>query len=359
MINLKRTPLADEYEKYGGKTVDFAGWYMPVEFEGILKEHEEVREGVGLFDVSHMGEILIDGKDALKFVNFLVTNDVDTLVDHQVQYAFLCNEDGGVVDDLILYRFHEDKFLFVVNASNVDKDYLWILKHIDGFDVEVRNISDETAQLALQGKAAQALLQKLTSFDLDEIKFFHFREDVEIAGVKTLISRTGYTGEDGFELYMKNEDIKELYHKLIEAGAKPIGLGARDTLRFEANLPLYGNELSEDWTPLEAGYGFFVKLNKKDFIGKDALKLQKEQGLKRKIVGFVMDGKRIPRHGYRVYKEDDDIGFVTTGYKSPTLGEYIGLAMVNIEHSSIGEEISIEIRGKMEKAHVRNRKFLK
>ena len=276
-----------------------------------------------------------------------------------MQYAFLCNEDGGVVDDLILYRFHEDKFLFVVNASNVDKDYLWILKHIDGFDVEVRNISDETAQLALQGKAAQALLQKLTSFDLDEIKFFHFREDVEIAGVKTLISRTGYTGEDGFEIYMKNEDIKELYHKLIEEGAKPIGLGARDTLRFEANLPLYGNELSEDWTPLEAGYGFFVKLNKKEFIGKDALKLQKEQGLKRKIVGFVMDGKRIPRHGYRVYKEDDDIGFVTTGYKSPTLGEYIGLAMVNIEHSSIGEEISIEIRGKMEKAHVRNRKFLK
>ena len=359
MINLKRTPLADEYEKYGGKTVDFAGWYMPVEFEGILKEHEEVREGVGLFDVSHMGEILIDGKDALNFVNFLVTNDVETLVDHQVQYAFLCNEDGGVVDDLILYRFHEDKFLFVVNASNVDKDYLWILKHTEGFDVEVRNISDETAQLALQGKSAQALLQKLTSFDLDEIKFFHFREDVEIAGVKTLISRTGYTGEDGFELYMKNEDIKELYHKLIEAGAKPIGLGARDTLRFEANLPLYGNELSEDWTPLEAGYGFFVKLNKKDFIGKDALKQQKERGLKRKIVGFVMDGKRIPRHGYRVYKENDDIGFVTTGYKSPTLGEYIGLAMVNIEHSSIGEEISIEIRGKMEKAHVRDRKFLK
>ncbi len=359
MINLKRTPLADEYEKYGGKTVDFAGWYMPVEFEGILKEHEEVREGVGLFDVSHMGEILIDGKDALKFVNFLVTNDVDTLVDHQVQYAFLCNEDGGVVDDLILYRFHEDKFLFVVNASNVDKDYLWILKHTEGFDVEVRNISEETAQLALQGKSAQALLQKLTSFDLDEIKFFHFREDVEIAGVKTLISRTGYTGEDGFELYMKNEDIKELYHKLIEAGAKPIGLGARDTLRFEANLPLYGNELSEDWTPLEAGYGFFVKLNKKEFIGKDALKLQKEQGLKRKIVGFVMDGKRIPRHGYRVYKENDDIGFVTTGYKSPTLGEYIGLAMVNIEHSSIGEEIFIEIRGKMEKAYVRDRKFLK
>ncbi|NLB19726.1 MAG: glycine cleavage system aminomethyltransferase GcvT [Clostridium sp.] len=358
MINLKRTPLAGEYEKYGGKTVDFAGWYMPVEFEGIMKEHEEVRERVGLFDVSHMGEILVDGKDALNFVNFLVTNDVETLVDHQVQYAFFCYENGGVVDDLIIYRYHEEKFLLVVNASNVEKDYLWILKHMAGYDVQVKNISNETAQLAVQGKKAQALLQTLTSIDLEEIKFFHFREDVEIAGIKTLISRTGYTGEDGFELYMKNEEIKDLYHKIIEAGAKPIGLGARDTLRFEANLPLYGNELSDEWTPLEAGYGFFVKMNKKEFIGKDALKLLKEQGLKRKIVGFVMEGKKIPRHGYRVYKEEEDIGFVTTGYKSPTLGEYIGLAMVNIEHSSTGEEIFIEIRGKKEKAQVRNRKFL-
>lgn len=358
MENLKKTPLAKEYEKYGAKTVDFAGWFMPVEFIGIVKEHLEVRQGVGIFDVSHMGEILIKGSDALSFVNYLVTNDVTKLEDYQVQYAFLCKNDGGVVDDLIIYRYSQEKFVLVVNASNIEKDYAWINDHKSGFEVNVENLSNETSQLAVQGKKAEALLQNLTETDLSQIEFFHFKEHVDIAGVDTLISRTGYTGEDGFELYLKNEDVKVLYHKIIEVGAAPIGLGARDTLRFEANLPLYGNELSSEWTPIEAGYGFFVKTDKADYIGKDILVKQKEEGVERKIVGFVMEGKKIPRHGYRVYKDEEDIGFVTTGYKSPSLSKMIGLAMVDKKYSKLGEEISIEIRDKKENAVVRNRKFL-
>ncbi len=358
MNDLKRTPLADEYEKYGAKTVDFAGWFMPVEFEGIIKEHLQVRNGVGIFDVSHMGEIVVEGKDALLFVDYLVTNDVKKLVDHQVQYAFLCKSNGGVVDDLIIYRYNEEKFLLVVNASNIEKDYLWIIEHREGFDVTIDNASDSTSQLAVQGKKAQEFLQTLTKTNLNEIGFFHFMEHVEIAGVDTLISRTGYTGEDGFELYMSNKDVIGLYHKIIEAGAVPIGLGARDTLRFEANLPLYGNELSEEWSPIEAGYGYFVKTDKADFIGKESLTKLKKDGVSRKIVGFHMEGKKIPRHGYPVFKEDQVIGFVTTGYKSPSTGEMIGLAMVEKEYSALGQEIAIEIRGKKEKAEVRNRKFL-
>ncbi len=356
--NLKKTPLAAEYEKYGAKTVDFAGWYMPVEFGGLIQEHQEVRNGVGIFDVSHMGEILVEGKDALAFVNYLVTNDVEKLIDQQVQYAFLCKSDGGVVDDLIVYRFNEEKILLVVNASNIEKDYSWILEHQTGFEVKIKNLSQQTSQLAVQGKRAERLLQTLTDTDLGKIEFFHFQDHVRIAGIDTLISRTGYTGEDGFEIYLENDKVIELYHKIISAGALPIGLGARDTLRFEANLPLYGNELSEDWSPIEAGYGFFVKTNKADFIGKDTLFKKKEEGVNRKIVGFVMEGKKIPRHGYKVFKDEEEIGFVTTGYKSPSLLEIIGLAMVDKKYSSLGDEISIEIRGKKEKAIVRNRKFL-
>lgn len=358
MDDLLRTPLAEEYEKYGAKTVDFAGWFMPVEFEGIIKEHHKVREDVGIFDVSHMGEIYVEGKDALAFVNYLVTNDVSTLKNHQVQYAFLCKKDGGVVDDLIIYKYNEEKFLLVVNASNVEKDYEWILNHQSGYQVQVDNRSQQIAQLAVQGKNAEALLQKLTETDLSEIKFFYFKEQVTIAGVETLISRTGYTGEDGFELYVSPKDVIGLYHKIIKEGASPIGLGARDTLRFEANLPLYGNELSDQWSPIEAGYGYFVKTDKVDYMGKEILSNQKKEGVHRKIVGFVMEGKKIPRHGYKVYSGEREIGFVTTGYKSPSLAKMIGLAMVESDYGSLGQEIFIEIRGKKEKAAVRNRKFL-
>lgn len=358
MDNLKRTALAEEYQKYGGKTVDFAGWYMPVEFEGIIKEHESVRNNVGLFDVSHMGEITIKGPDALKFANRLITNDLEKIVDNQVLYTFMCREDGGVVDDILVYRFSDEDILFVVNASNTEKDYEWVLKNYSDEQIEIRNISDGTAQLAIQGPNAESVLQAHTDTDLSDIKFFFAKKNVLIDGIECLVSRTGYTGEDGFEIYLSNDRVVELYTNLIEDGAQPIGLGARDTLRFEANLPLYGNELSDDWTPIEAGFGFFVKTDKADFIGKEVLLEQKENGVSRKIVGFTMTDKKIPRHGYRVLKNGEEIGFVTTGYKSPTLGEIIGLAMVKAEYSKIGTELEIEIRNKTSQAIVRNRKFL-
>lgn len=357
--NLKRTALADEYVKYGGKTVDFAGWFMPVEFEGIIKEHEAVRNNVGLFDVSHMGEITVKGKEALKFVNYLITNDLEKLVDNQVLYTFLCREDGSVVDDILVYRFSEEDLLLVVNASNTEKDYDWVVKNKGDFHVTIENISSITSQLALQGPKAKALLQAHTDTDLSEIKFFFAKRDVLINGVLCMVSRTGYTGEDGFEIYMPNDGAVTLYTNLIEDGALPIGLGARDTLRFEANLPLYGNELSDHWTPIEAGFGFFVKVDKEAFLGKEVLAKQKAEGVDRKIVGFTMGDKKIPRHGYRVLKDGEEIGFVTTGYKSPTLGEIIGLAMVKTEFSKIGTEIDIEVRNKTSKAEVRSRKFLK
>lgn len=358
MDNLKRTALADEYQKYGGKTVDFAGWFMPVEFEGIIKEHETVRNNVGLFDVSHMGEITVKGPDALSFVNRLITNDLEKIVDSQVLYTFMCREDGGVVDDILVYRFSKEDILLVVNASNTDKDYQWVLENHRDEHVEIENISNETAQLAIQGPKAESLLQAHTDEDLSEIKFFFAKRHVEIDGIDCMVSRTGYTGEDGFEIYLSNDRVVELYTNLIEDGASPIGLGARDTLRFEANLPLYGNELSDEWTPIEAGFGFFVKTDKADFIGKEVLKKQKEEGVSRKIVGFTMSDKKIPRHGYRVLKDGEEIGFVTTGYKSPTLGEIIGLAMVKTEFSKFGTEIDVEIRNKTSKATVRSRKFL-
>ena len=358
MENLLKTPLADEYQKYGGKIVDFAGWYMPVEFEGILKEHEAVRTNVGLFDVSHMGEVTVKGKDALNFVNYLITNDLEKIVDHQVLYTYLCREDGGIVDDILVYRFGIEDILLVVNASNTVKDYEWVLANKGAYEVEIENISSMTAQLALQGPNAEKVLQNFTDTDLSEIKFFFAERNVMIDGFKCMISRTGYTGEDGFEIYLSNEDVVPLYNRLLGVGVTPIGLGARDTLRFEANLPLYGNELSDTVTPIEAGYGFFVKTDKEAFIGKAVLAKQKAEGVQRKIVGFTMNEKKIPRHGYKVFKDGQEVGLVTTGYKSPSLDEFIGLALIKSECSKIGEEIDIEIRGKMAKATVRNRKFI-
>lgn len=361
MENLKKTPLIDVYEMYGGKVVDYAGWSLPVEFEGIIPEHEAVRNAAGLFDVSHMGEVTVKGKDALKFLQHLMTNDISTLVDGQVIYTLMCYENGGVVDDLILYRFSEEDFFLVVNASNVDKDYAWILENKEGFDVKVENVSKDYAQLALQGPKAQEILQKLTPEDLSTIKFFHFKDKVKVEGVECLVSRTGYTGEDGFEIYMNPDNIVELWKKILEVGAeegaKPIGLGARDTLRFEANLPLYGNEISQDITPIEAGLGFFVKLNKENFIGKSVLLKQKEEGLKRKVVGFEVKDKGIARHGYKVVLEDKEIGFVTTGYYSPTLKKNIGLALVDIEYTAMGTEFYIAVRNRKLKAEVIDKRF--
>ncbi len=359
--NIKKTPLFDYYERYGGKIVDFAGWALPVEFSTLKEEHFGVRNNAGIFDVSHMGEVLVKGEDAEKFLDYLLTNEISKMQENQISYNLMCYESGTVVDDLIVYKYKKDHFLLVINAGNIDKDVAWILEKSKDFNVEISHISDQIAQLAVQGPKAQEVLQKLTDFNLADIKFFYFEDEVIIDGVPCIISRSGYTGEDGFELYMKKDSVVSLWHNIIEAGKDeklvPCGLGARDTLRFEAGLPLYGNELSDQITPLEAGLGFFVKLQKEDFIGKEALVKQKEEGLKRKIVGFEMLDKGIPRHEYEVYAEDKKIGFVTTGYMAPTLGKTVGLALVDAEYSPIGTEFLIAVRNKKLKAKVVDKKF--
>jgi aminomethyltransferase len=346
--NLKRTPLYEAHVAAKGKLIDFGGWELPVQYGGIIEEHHHVRTKAGLFDVSHMGEIDAKGPSALKLVNKLITNDAGKLAINQVLYTPMCLPSGGIVDDLLVYRKEENHFLLVVNASNTDKDYQWMLDNMmDG--VEVKNISPETAQLALQGPLAEQILQKLTDLNLAEIKYYWFAEG-KVAGQPALVSRTGYTGEDGFEIYLAPEYAKLAWDAILAAGqpegVMPIGLGARDTLRFEARLPLYGNELAENITPLEAGLGIFVKLDKEDFNGKDALAKQKAAGAPRKTIGFEMIGRGIPRSHYPVLTDGKEIGFVTSGSFSPTLNKNIGLALIKAEAGAIGNEIEIVIRNK-------------
>jgi len=359
----RKTPLYEEHVKLGGKIVNYAGWLLPVQYEGLIPEHEAVRNKAGLFDVSHMGSICVRGKEAEKFLDYLLTNDVSKMVVDQVIYTFMCYPDGGVVDDLLTYKFGDEEYMLIVNAANIAKDYDWIMDKKEGFDVEIENKSDETSILALQGPEAVNILQKLVDIDLSEIKSFHLRRDVNIAGVKAIISRTGYTGEDGFEIYVDNVGVLKIWDELLKVGKdfglKPAGLGARDTLRFEATLPLYGQEISKDINPLEAGLKFFVKLNKaSDFIGKEALTKAQEEGLKRKMVGFELKERGIPREGYEVQKDGKVIGHVTTGYMSPTLKKSIGNALIDINEAEIGNEIDIIIRNKPVKAVIRDRKFL-
>lgn len=349
---LKRTPLFEAYKKYGAKVIDFGGWELPVQFSSILEEHEAVRKEAGLFDVSHMGEVLVEGKDAESYINFLVTNDVTKISINQAQYTAMCYPDGGTVDDLLVYKLENEKYLLVINAANIEKDYEWMEQHVKG-DVTLQNISGDIAQLAIQGPRAESILQKLTEIDLSEIGFFHFAQHVKLDGVTdVLVSRTGYTGEDGFELYLAAAKAEALWEKLLEAGKedglKPCGLGARDTLRFEARLALYGQELTSDISPLEAGIGFAVKTNKEsNFIGKDILAVQKEEGLKRKLVGIEVTGRGIPRHGYKVFSVDEEeIGFITSGTHSPSLKKSLGLALVSTEHAEVGTQLKVEVRNK-------------
>lgn len=363
-MDAKKTPLYDEHVKLGGNVVDYAGWLLPVQYEGLVPEHEAVRNAVGLFDVSHMGEITIKGKDALAFVDYLMTNDITTIVDNQVIYTFMCHPTGGVVDDLLVYRYDGEFFYLVVNASNVDKDFKWIKEHKGDFDVEIDNISDTVAEVAIQGPKAEEVLQKLTDYDLSQIKFFHLKRDVLVDGVECMVSRTGYTGEDGFEVYTDNEGIKKVWTSILQAGKeegiKPAGLGCRDTLRFEAALPLYGHEMDDEITPLEAGFKYFVKLDKKsDFIGKDVLNEMWSKGLDRKLAGIELLERGIAREGYEVYKDGEKIGHITTGYKSPTLGKVIGNALIKTEFTEIGTEVDIKIRNKFAKAKIISKKFLK
>lgn len=353
LSELKRTPLYEVY-KDEAKLVPFAGWEMPVQFAGIKAEHEAVRTRAGLFDVSHMGEVEISGPDALALVQKLTTNDASKLQVGQAQYSLMCYPDGGTVDDLLVYR-GEDSFMLVINAANIDKDLEWIEKQAEG-EVTVRDISRETAQLALQGPLAEQILQKLTKTDLSSIGFFRFRQDVDLDGAIALVSRSGYTGEDGFEIYLSPDDAPSTWKKILEAGADegvvPCGLGARDTLRLEARLPLYGHELSASITPLEAGLGFAVKLDKGDFIGRDALLKQKEEGVPRKLVGLEMIGRGIARAHYPVYVGEEEVGEVTSGTQSPTLGKNVALALIDSRYAETGNRVHVDVRGKRVEAAI-------
>ncbi len=355
---MKETALHPKHVALDAKMAEFAGYDMPIVYSSITEEHQKVRESCGLFDVSHMGEITVKGEEATKLVNYLFTNDVTKMTEKQVLYGMMCYEDGGVVDDLLVYKFHDKHYLLVVNASNVDKDFEWVSKH-NTFHCTVTNESNYYSEVALQGPKAEEILQQLTEYDLNLIEFFHF-ENVLLDNRIYMVSRTGYTGEDGFEIYGTHQEIVELWDRLLEVGGDaiaPIGLGARDTLRFEVNLPLYGNELSKTITPLEAGYKFAVKLEGDPFIGRDALIKQKENKTKRRIVGLELQDKGIIRHGYDVYKDDELVGFVTTGYKSPSTGKTVALAMVDRPYDKLGTELTVEVRNKRKKVVVIKKKF--
>lgn len=363
MDELKETPLYKQHVDHGGKLIDFAGWALPVQYEGLVVEHEAVREKAGLFDVSHMGEVYIEGEDAEKFVNYMITNDVTKIKEKQVLYTPMCYEAGGIVDDLLVYKYSTTKYLLVINASNTDKDIAWLYHHSKGFKVRIIDVSLDIAQLALQGPLAQKILQQVADISLDDLKFYYFEENVKIGKYKVILSRTGYTGEDGFEIYTDIQSAAQIWQLLMKEGEKhglkPAGLGARDTLRFEASLPLYGNELSKEITPYEAGIGLFVKLDKEDFVGKKALAKQKEDGLQRKIIGFELDKKGVTRHGYEVFNEDNEpIGVVTTGYYLKSNNRSIGLALVDAKYSKLGTKLQIQIRKKLVDAKVVSKRFM-
>ncbi len=348
-IPLKTTPLLDLHRELGGKIVPFAGWSMPIQFAGVIEEHRCVREKVGLFDVSHMGEVEVKGAGALDYLQHLITNDASTLTDGSILYSVMCYDNGGVVDDLLVHRYTEDHYFLCVNASNTDKDFEWATRQAKGFDVKVDNISQQTSQLALQGPKAVEVLKTLTDEDIESIAYYHFIRG-KVQGVDCIISRTGYTGEDGFELYLSSESAEVMARHLLEAGApqgiKPIGLGARDTLRLEMGYALYGQEITADIHPLEARLGWVVKLDKEvSFCGKAALVKAKEDGIQRRLVGLKMQERGVPRSHYKILKEGATVGEVTSGTFSPTLNAGIAMGFVPVEQSKSGETFEVEIRG--------------
>lgn len=352
---MKTTRLYASQKRLGAKMIEFFGWEMPVEFSGIVGEHMAVRTRAGLFDVSHMGEILISGKQALDFVQYLTPNNAARLKPNMAQYTALTTARGTFIDDMLVYCLDEEKYLCVVNAANSDKDYEWISGHKGDFDVSVENQSDIYTQLALQGREAKAILEPLTGIDLDNMKTFRAARG-SVAGVGALVSRTGYTGEDGYEIYTQSENPAKIWDALLDEGKArgllPVGLGARDTLRLEAALMLYGNDIDETTTVLEAGLGWLVKFQKGDFLGRGALLKQKEEGLSRKIVGFEIVGRGIARPHYPVFINGAKVSEVNSGSYSPYLKKSIGLAYLPIEHIEEGTEFEIEIRGSLVKAQV-------
>jgi len=354
--NLKKTPLNAVHRALGGKMVDFGGWDMPVQYPaGVIEEHMATRTRAGLFDVSHMGEIWVEGPDAIPFVNSITTNDVTKLVDGQAHYSAFPNEEGGVVDDLLVYRFAEDRLLLVVNAGTTEKDWEWITSLKKDENVTLRNASAEYCQIAIQGPKALGILQQLTDTGLEPIKYYHFTEG-KVDGVDAIISRTGYTGEDGFEVYAAADKAEQLWNKMLETGAsegiQPCGLAARNTLRLESAMSLYGHELDDNISTLEANLGWITKLQKGEFVGREQIAELKESGLKRKLVGFEMKEPGIARDGFDIYVGDEKVGIVTSGSPAPFLKKNIGLGFVPPELANAGQEIRIDVRGKRLAAEV-------
>jgi aminomethyltransferase len=359
--SLQRTPLHDEHLALEGKMVPFAGWEMPVQYPtGIRAEHQAVREAAGLFDVSHMGEFEVTGPQALDLVQYVAVNDASRLEVGQAQYSALCNEEGGVLDDILVYRTGDEDFLLVVNAANRTSDLAWIREHTGAFDAELQDRSDKYALLALQGPRAAEILAPLTGVDLEEVGYFRFARG-KVAGADALMARTGYTGEDGFELYLPAESGPAVWKAILEvgepAGLLPAGLGARDTLRLEVGYPLYGNDLDTEHSALEGGLGWAVKLDRGDFLGREALARQKEEGVPRKLTGLVLTDRGFPRPGYEVVHDGKVVGTLTSGTISPTLGEGIALAYLPTDLAAGEAEVAVRIRDREISARVRRPPF--
>jgi aminomethyltransferase len=343
----KRTALFPVHQKLGAKLIPFGGWTMPVEYSGISKEHTAVRTSAGLFDVSHMGEFEVTGRQALDLIQFVTSNDASTLSDNQAQYSVLPTREGTAIDDLLVYRYAEDRFMLVVNAANIEKDFEWIGAN-NTFDAQIRDISEQTSLLALQGPKAEEILQPLTPVPLSNLRSYHFAEG-PVLGVPATLSRTGYTGEDGFELYFPAQHSEEVWNGILNTGVIPAGLGARNTLRLEAKLLLYGNDIDETTPLLEAGLGWVVKLDKLDggdFIGREVLAKQKAGALSRKLVGFEMVGRDIARDHYPIQVNGAEVGHVTSGSPSITLKKNIGLTYLPLDHSTIGTKFQVIVRGR-------------
>lgn len=359
----KKTFLHDEHVKLGARMVEFAGWMMPVQYTSIIEEHKNVRENIGLFDVSHMGEFYVTGKDALSLLNKLVPQDISKLTDSKAVYCQLLNKNGGIIDDLIIYKIKDEKYFIIVNASRIEEDFSWIVKSSIGMDVKIDNQSDNYSLLAIQGPKASDLIEKMGLKKEDQPEFFSIK-DAKLFNINVSVSRTGYTGEDGFEILMENKFAQTLWNKIIEEGKefglKPIGLGARDTLRLEAALHLYGNDLDENTTPIEAGLSWSVSKTKTaDYNGKKIIQEQLEKGVDKKLVGLKMLDKAIARHEYEVYYNNEKIGIITSGGVSPVLNENIALAYVkNIKEICLGAIVQVKIREKIYNAEIIKRPFV-
>lgn len=353
---IKVTCLHDRHVGLGAQMSPFAGYDMPIQYRGIAEEHNAVRNAVGVFDVSHMGEVRVKGPDAERFVNHIFVNDVTGAPAGQIFYGMMCYENGGTVDDLLVYKVSDNEFFLVINAANIDKDVEWIMRNAEGFDVEIEDESPYYGEVAVQGPGAEEAVERILGLPVRDIPFYNFvtlRADDE----DIIVSRTGYTGEDGFEIYGSHEFTQRVWDKLMEGGVEPCGLGCRDTLRFEVGLPLYGDELSADITPLEASLSMFVKLDKPEFIGREALARQKAEGVSRRIVGLELEGSAIPRHGYPVEVDGRQVGEITTGYRSISTGRSVAMAMIDKPYDKLGTEVEVRIRRKTFPAKVVKKRF--